>query len=104
MPTDDQSNRRLGFHNAVMRWKCSGFTDEERQDLQDWIDDKAMKKEIERKQPWKVMQETGADEISTENGYIQRYAPGSPSTKTSLTPFQLHRRSPGYNRKSTGAD
>jgi hypothetical protein len=69
---DEPPNTRLEFHNVVMRWKCSLLTDEERQELQDWIDKDLEKKEEATKQPWKAMQETGDDEISTENRYIQR--------------------------------
>lgn len=72
------SNNRLGFHASVMRWKCSLLTDEARQEHQDWIDQKAQEKEDEVKKPWKAMQDTGEDELSTENKFIQGYAGFSP--------------------------
>ena len=65
MNAGDSCNRRLGFHNTVMRWKCSLLTDVERQELQDWIDKKVLEKEEETKQPWKATQYTA------ENDYIQ---------------------------------
>jgi hypothetical protein len=65
----------LEFHNAVMRWKCSLLTDEERQEHQDWIDQRALKEEEEMEQPWKAAEETGSDELYVENTYIQRLAP-----------------------------
>ena len=53
-----------------MRWKCSLFTDEERQEHQDWIDKKALEKE-ETKQPWNALRDVDEDELTVENKYIQ---------------------------------
>lgn len=70
---DGGPEKRLVFHGAVMRWKCSLLTDKERQELQEWIDKKALEKEEEAKQPWKVVQGEGEDGLSTQNKYIQRH-------------------------------
>ena len=67
------SEARIAFHGAVMQWKCSLLTDEERQELQEWIDKTALEKEEEAKQPWKVVQSGGEDGLSTQNKYIRRY-------------------------------
>ena len=73
---DDPPEIRIGFHNAVMRWKCSLLTDEQRQEHQEWIDAKFLEKAEEVNQPWKVNQEAAGsdvDELSAENNYIQRF-------------------------------
>ena len=49
MKINEHSNRRLGFHNAVMWWKCSLLTDEERQEHQNWIEEHVLEKEEEIK-------------------------------------------------------
>ena len=46
---NEHSDRRLGFHNTVMRWKCSLLTDEERQEHQNWIEEHVLEKEEEIK-------------------------------------------------------
>lgn len=56
-----------------MRWKCSLLTEEEREELQSWIDDELLEKEEEETHPWRAGQEDGMDELSAENEYIQRY-------------------------------
>ena len=61
-----------------MRWKCSLLTGEERQEHQDWIDQRALEREQEMKQPWKAMQDEDEDRLATENKYIQRYVRFSP--------------------------
>lgn len=73
MKINEHSDRRLGFHNAVMRWKCSLLTDEERQEHQNWIEEHVLEKEEEIKRPWTATMEKGAEESSTENEYIQKF-------------------------------
>ena len=64
------SDSRLNFHNAVMRWKCSLLTDEELQEMAEWIANSVAEKEEVISKPWKAGQvEEG---LSAENEYIQR--------------------------------
>jgi len=89
----------LDFHNAIMRWKCSAFTDEEHQAHQDWIDQYQLKKEQEANKPWKAMQGAGVDATTAENEYIQRYSlllllPLIPHTNSNI---QLYQRAPTHN-------
>ena len=63
---------QLNFHNAVMRWKCSLMNEEERNDLQKWIDESTLEKSVIQDYPWKAGLEDGADELSAENEYFQR--------------------------------
>lgn len=72
--TTGSFNVHLDFHNAVMRWKCSLLTDEERQEHQDWINQNALEKEKEMKEPWRAMRGEDDDVDTTENEHIQRYA------------------------------
>jgi len=55
-----------------MRWKCSLLTEEELQDMADWIANTVAEKEEEISKPWKAGQDE--DELSAENEYIQRCA------------------------------
>ena len=82
MHTDDSSHpqshnpddsSRLQFHNAVMRWKCSLLTDEQRQEHHEWIEQTRAEKEDEARRPWKAVQDVGDDELLVENMYIQKY-------------------------------
>ena len=66
-PTADT---RLNFHNTAMRWKCSLVTEEERQEVEEWIANSVLWKEEEISKPWKA--EEGNDEQSMENEFIQR--------------------------------
>jgi len=69
---DLATGSRLNFHNAVMRWKCSLLTEEERQEMDDWIArSTAEKKEINSK-PWKAVKDDEKDELSVENEFIRR--------------------------------
>lgn len=67
---DLSSDNRLSFHNAVMRWKCSLLTEEELQELEEWITNSLAEKEEAISKPWKAGQDEG--ELSAENEYIQR--------------------------------
>ena len=62
----------LQFHNAIMRWKCSLLTDEQRQEHQAWIEQNLLEKEDEVNRPWRAMLAEGDDESLVENSYIQR--------------------------------
>ena len=73
MKINEHSNRCLGFHNAVMWWKCSLLTDKECQEHQNRIEEHVLEKEEEIKQPWTATMEKGAEESSTENEYIQKF-------------------------------
>ena len=66
------ANPSLVFHNAVMKWKCASLTDEERQEHQDWINREQEAKEKMLNNPWKATQAVGGNELSMENGYVQR--------------------------------
>ena len=55
-----------------MRWKCSLLTEEEHEELEDWIASLVVEKEELMRQPWKAGQEEGEDELLAENKYIQR--------------------------------
>ena len=67
-PTADT---RLNFHNTAMRWKCSLVTEEERQEMEEWIASSVLGKEEDILKPWKA--EEGDNEQSMENEFIQRY-------------------------------
>ena len=69
-------NKILNFHNAVMRWKCSLLTDEEREAHHDWIEEDARQRAEEAEKPWKA--EGCSSELAAENEFIQRYALLSP--------------------------
>ena len=66
-------NRRLFFHNAVMKWKCSKLSEDEKEELQAWIEDEVDERWDAIKHPWKNPQVEEADELTVENQYIQRY-------------------------------
>ena len=67
---DPSGDSRLNFHNAVMCWKCSLLTDEELQEMAEWIANSVAEKEEVISKPWKAGQvEEG---LSVENEYIQR--------------------------------
>ena len=68
---DPPASHHLTFHNAIMRWKCSLLTDEERKGLEDWILESVIEKKEENARPWKA--EVGDDELAAENEYIQRH-------------------------------
>jgi len=56
-----------------MRWKCSLLTEEELEDMEDWISDSVVEKEEKITAPWKAGK--GGDKLSTKNEFFQRYAP-----------------------------
>ena len=72
MATGGSFDKYLDFHNALMRWKCSLLTDEERQEHQEWIDQDLLEREEGTKEPWKVTRGEDDDAEPTENEYIQR--------------------------------
>ena len=69
---DISTGSRLNFHNAVMHWKCSLLTEEEHQEMEEWIANSVLEKEQDISKPWKAGED--GDELSAENDYIQRYA------------------------------
>jgi hypothetical protein len=66
-------DRRLHFHNAVMRWKCSKLSEGEKQDLQIWINKEVEERWDAIKHPWRNPQVEDVDELTAENQYIQEY-------------------------------
>ena len=67
---DGGPEKWLIFHGAAMRWKCLLLADKECQELQEWIDKKALEEE-EGKQLWKVVQGEGEDGLSTRDKYLK---------------------------------
>jgi len=45
--------------------------DEEREEHQEWIDQRTLERVEEAKQPWGAAQDADEDELTTENRYIQ---------------------------------
>lgn len=78
-------DRRLFFHNAVMRWKCSKLTKEENQDLQEWIDNEVEERWDAIKHPWRNPRIKQVDELTAENQYVQRYSALSSGKTLDLT-------------------
>jgi hypothetical protein len=66
-------DRRLFFHNTVMRWKYSKLSEGEKKDLQGWIDKEVEERWDTIKYPWKGPQVEKAGELTAENQYIQKY-------------------------------
>ena len=69
----DNFNNRMLFHNAVMRWKCSLLNEDERRQLEEWVENDAQERWEEVKHPWKVKQTQDMDEMTAENRFIQEY-------------------------------
>jgi hypothetical protein len=65
-------NNRMLFHNAVMRWKCSLLNEDEKRDLQEWIDNDTQERLEAVQCPWKTSQATGMDDLTAENQYVQK--------------------------------
>lgn len=68
---------RMLFHNAVMCWKCSELSEDEKQDLQTWIDDKVEQCWDVIQHPWRNPNAMEVEELTAENQYIQKYVPVS---------------------------
>ena len=68
-------NTRMFFHNAVMRQKCSLLTEDEKADLQAWIDDDVQKRWEGIKEPWKTTGSKDVSELTAENQHVQGYVP-----------------------------
>jgi hypothetical protein len=64
---------RMLFHNGVMRWKCSLLNEQEKLDLQAWVDDDIAKRWEDIQKPWKSLQTEDMDELTAENQYVQKY-------------------------------
>lgn len=58
---------------AVMRWKCTLLTPDERTELETWIDEQHKSKEVARTLPWSEEANEHGDQLFAENTYIQRY-------------------------------
>jgi len=91
MIKEEDFDSRMLFHNAVMRWKCSLLSEEEKIELQKWIDDDIAKKWADIQQPWKSLQTDDIDEPTAENQYVQRYVsfPVSPTSTWTNCTFSL---------------
>lgn len=70
---DTSGDHRLFFHNTVMRWKCSQLSEDEKQELQVWIDDDAERRWDAVKHPWRASQDDKVNELTAENQYVQKY-------------------------------
>ena len=70
MVAEAAGDHRMLFHNAVMRLKYSELSDDEKQDMKDWIDKEVEERWDRSLHPWK----TGVDDLTAENRHIQRYA------------------------------
>lgn len=66
------TSEKLVFHMAVMRWKCSLLTLDERTTLDKWIDEQRTSKEKARTLPWSEEAGEHGDELFAENVYVQR--------------------------------
>ena len=73
MMKENDCDTRMLFHNAVMRLKCSLLTDDEKADLQVWIDDDVRKRWQGIKEPWKTTGSLDVSELTAENQYVQGY-------------------------------
>jgi hypothetical protein len=65
------------FHNGVMRWKCSLLNEQEKLDLQAWVDNDIVKRWEDIQKPWKSLQTEDTDELTAENQYVQKYVSSS---------------------------
>ena len=68
---------RMLFHNTVMCWKCSELSEDEKQDLQMWIDDEVEQCWDAIQHPWRNPNAVEVEELTAENQYIQKYVPVS---------------------------
>ena len=59
------------FHNAVMRWKCSLLSEDERHELQAWTERDVEKKWDAIQHPWRVCKDEEVDDLTAENQFIQ---------------------------------
>ena len=66
-------SKRLMFHIAVMRWKCSLLSPEELAALQDWINEQQKARKKESELPWSSEANEYGDALFSENAHIQRY-------------------------------
>jgi hypothetical protein len=66
------TSEKLLFHMAVMRWKCSLLSPDERAELNSWIDHQKKSKEAARTLPWSVEAGEHGDDLFAENSYVQR--------------------------------
>jgi len=87
MVQESDGDKRLHFHNAVMRWKCSLLTEEETLELQAWIDEDIRKRLVDVEEPWTTLQTDGVDEPTAENLYVQRYVSNLILVTVRLTEF-----------------
>lgn len=69
---EGQNNKRILFHNTVMRWKCSLLSQDEQRELQEWIKDDERKRWDAIRYPWRALQTTDVSEMTAENQHIQR--------------------------------
>ena len=72
MVNEKDSETRMLFHNAVMRQKYSLLTEDEKLNLQAWIDDDAQKRWDIIQHPWKATLTDDTDELTAENQYVQK--------------------------------
>lgn len=71
MMKEKDCDTRMLFHNAVMRLKCSLLTEDEKTDLQMWIDNDVQKRWEGIKEPWKTTGSLDVSELTAENQYVQ---------------------------------
>lgn len=73
MLKEKDGDTRMLFHNAVMRQKCSLLTEDEKRDLQNWIDDDVQKRWDRVRYPWKTAKSKDVSELTAENQHVQKY-------------------------------
>ena len=74
MVADADGDHRMLLHNAVMQLKYSKLSDDEKQDMKEWIEKEVEERWDKIQHPWKMSPSEGVDNLSTENCHIQRYA------------------------------
>ena len=64
---------RMLFHNVLMRQKCSLLTEDEKANLQVWIDDDVRRRWEDIREPWKTSTSKDVSELTAENQHVQGY-------------------------------
>ena len=72
MVNEENSDKRITFHNAVMQWKCSFLSQDEQRELQEWIKKDEQERWDAIRYPWRALQTTDVSEMSVKNQYVQK--------------------------------
>ena len=81
------TSEKLLFHMAVMRWKCSILSSDERAELQGWINEQHKLKETARALPWSEEATEHGDNAFAENVYVQRFVTWTLLSRTDTDPL-----------------